>query len=190
MRVVALAVFLIVLAVGCLAESGGKPTSVASQETTNRATPGRSLPAVLASVLPEIKAKSPVPVLLPSELPDPIGKAKHAIVGASADGYGITLYYELDIGDAGFAASCSAQSKPGYHPWELGNVREVKLPHGIRGFFRPVSCGGSCAPVNLWWEEGDVLYQIQLDLSPTVSEQDQEKSITAVADSAILAGPR
>lgn len=173
-----------------LAAREEKLTSAASQEATNRATSGRSLPAALSSVLPEVKAKSRIPVLLPSKLPDPIGKAKHATIGTSADGYGITLYYELGIGDAGFAASFSAQSEPGYHPWELGNVREVKLSHGMRGFFRPVSCGGSCAPAFLMWEEGGVLYQVSLELSPTVSEQDQEKTITAVVNSAILAGPR
>jgi hypothetical protein len=69
-------------------------------------------------------------------------------------------------------------------------VREVKLSRGLVGYFRSVSCGGSCAPANLWWEEDRALYQIQLKLSPTLSESDQQKTITAVADSAILAGPR
>lgn len=171
-----------------LAAREEKPTSVSSQEATNGATSGRPVAAALASVLPEVKAKSRIPVLLPSKLPN-VGKAIHAMVEASADEYAISLDYEFGNGDSAFVASFSAQSKPGYHARELGNV-ELKLARGITGFFRPVSCGGSCAPVNLWWEEGDVLYQIQLAMSPTVSEQDQEKSIATVADSAILAGPR
>ena len=151
---------------------------------------GRSLPGIFISV-PEVKAQSRVPVLLPSELPKPIGKAKHAgVEKAAANEYAISLYYELDVGDAGFAALFAAQAAPKYDPQELRNIHEVKLAHGIRGFFRPISCGGSCAPVNLWWEESGVLYQIQLDLSSTLSERGQEKAITAVADSSILAGPR
>ena len=102
----------------------------------------------------------------------------------------VSLYYELDVGDAGFAASFDGTNKPNYSPRELGNVREVQLASGITGFFRPVSCGGSCAPANLWWEQRAVLYQIQLKLRSALAENKQRGIITAVADSAILAGPR
>jgi hypothetical protein len=109
---------------------------------------------------------------------------------AAASEYAISLYYELGVGDAGFAAHFAAQAAPKYNPRELGNVQEVKLAHGIRGFFRPISCGGSCAPVNVWWEHDSVLYQVQLELPSTLSERRQERTVTAVADSSILAGPR
>jgi hypothetical protein len=94
------------------------------------------------------------------------------------------------IGDAGFAASFMSDAHPDYDPKDIGNVREVKLPHGLVGYFSPVSCGGSCAPANLWWEEDQVLYQIQLKLSSTLAEMDQQRATVAVANSAILAGPR
>jgi|SRR5271166_3782323 len=150
-----------------------------------------SLPDIFVSVLAGVKAKTRVPVLLPTELPRPFSDAKHASVDkATADEYAVSLYYELDIGDAGFAASFQAIDNPHYSPRELGNVREVKLAGDITGFFRPVSCGGSCAPANLWWEQGAVLYQIQLKLPSTVREKNQEGIITAVASSAIIAGPR
>jgi hypothetical protein len=149
----------------------------------------KSLPRVFTSVLPNLKASSRIPILLPGELPQPIARAKDALVGETGQNeYAISLYYKLGIGDAGFAASFGAQGKPKYKPQELPDVRAVKLAHGLRGFFRPVSCGGSCAPANLWWEEADVLYQVQLKLS--FDDENQEKIITAVADSAILAGPR
>ena len=159
--------------------------------TAVRANVAGSLPDVFLSVLAEVKAKTRVPVLLPTELPKPFSDAKHASVDkATADQYGVSLYYELDAGDAGFAAAFEATNDPRYSPRELGNVREVKLATGINGFFRPVNCGGSCAPANLWWEEGAVLYQIQLKLPSTLREKDQQGIITAVANSAILAGPR
>ena len=143
------------------------------------------------SALAEIKAKTSVPVLLPTELPSPFGDAKHAIVdSATAEEYAVSLYYELDVGDAGFAASFGAANNPRYSPKELRNVRELKLARGTTGFFMPVSCGGWCAPANLWWQQGAVLYQIQLKLPSTLPEKNQQGIITGVANSAILAGRR
>ena len=149
------------------------------------------LPEPLASVLPEVKAKSHVAVLLPSELPQPIAKAKYATVErASENEYAISLYYKLDAGDSGFAAFFLADDHPNYGPKDIANVRRVKLSRGLVGYFRPVGCGGSCAPANLWWEEDQVLYQLQLRLSSTLPENDQRRAMIASANSAILAGPR
>lgn len=151
----------------------------------------QSLPEGFASSVGAVKAKTRVPILLPSTLPDPIGKAKHTVVeSVTEDSYAISLYYELGIGDAGFAANFTAQSKPKYAPEDLGNVERTALAQGLIGFFRAVSCGGSCAPANLWWQQNGVLYQIQLTLSPTMAERDQLKALTAAANSAITAGPR
>ncbi|MFZ0321109.1 MAG: hypothetical protein WAL56_18420 [Candidatus Sulfotelmatobacter sp.] len=163
----------------------------ATLSTAVRANAAENLPNVFLSVVAGVKAKTRVAVLLPTELPRPFSDAKHASVGkATADGYAVSLYYDLGTGDAGFAASFEAANNPRYSPRELGNVREVKLASGVIGFFRPVNCGGSCAPANLWWEQGAVLYQIQLKLPSTLDEKDQQGIITAVANSAIVAGPR
>ena len=178
------------LAIGCLAEAQDKPALVASQDATTPTTSSGRIAHVFVSVLPEVKAKTRIPVLLPDKLPKAIGSPKHATVKAAEKRYWISLYYELDVGDAGFAADFGADADPKFSPRELPNIHEVKLAHGILGFFRPISCGGSCAPVNLWWKEGGVLYQIQLDLSSGLSERSQQKTITGVANSSILAGPR
>lgn len=155
------------------------------------ATVACSLPDSLFSVLAEVKAKTRVPVLLPTELPTPFRDAKHALLDkATADQYAIIFYYGLDAGDAGFAASFQASKNPAYSPRRQGNIRQVKLATGITGFFRPVNCGGSCAQASLWWEQGAVLYQIQLKLSSALPEKKQQAIITAIANSAILAGPR
>lgn len=130
-------------------------------------------------------------MLLPTELPTPFNGAEHAIVTkVTADEYRIDLYYELGIGNAGFAATFAAQNNSHYSLRELPNVREMKLAAGITGFFRPVSCGGSCAGANLWWEQGAVQYSIQLTLPSSLREKKQRWIITAVANSAILADPR
>ena len=153
--------------------------------------PPKSLPKLLTSVLPEIKAKTHLPVMLPSDLPQPISGAKHAVIEKASDKeYAIILLYKLGIGDAGFAAFFGAQGDPDYEPQDLGNVRKVEMAHGLFGYFRPVSCGGSCAPANLWWKDGRVMCQIQLGFASTLRECDQKKAIIAAADSGILGGPR
>jgi len=163
-----------------------------SANQSNQAKPGTSLPEAFNSVLARVKAKSRVPILLPSKLPEPIGRAEHAVIRkAEANEYAIALYFELGVGDSGFAAYFSGIANPGYSPQELGSVSEVKLARGLRGFFSPISCGGSCAPANLWWEASGIVYQIQLKLPSSLKEEDQQKkTITEVANSAILAGPR
>jgi hypothetical protein len=159
--------------------------------TAVRIDAAESLPGVFLSVLGGLKGKTKVDVLLPTELPRPFSDGKHANVDkATADEYAVSLHYELDAGNAGFAASFGATNNPRYSLKELANVREVKLAAGITGFFRPVNCGGSCAPANLWWRKGSVQYQIQLKLSSTLREEDQQGTMTTVANSAILAGPR
>jgi hypothetical protein len=178
-------------AVCCCAQAqveAAPPPSVVAASPTR---PAKSLPEPLTSVLPEIKAKSHIPVILPSDLPQPISEAKHAVIEKASDKeYSIILFYKLGIGDAGFAAFLGAQGDPDYDPQDLGNIRKVELAHGLLGYFRPVSCGGSCAPANIWWKDGRVLYQIQLGFPSTLRESDQKKAITAAADSAILGGPR
>jgi hypothetical protein len=151
----------------------------------------KPLPAALAPVLSEVQAKSRLSVLLPTELPLPVAKAKYAAVETASEGkYAISLNYELDAGDSGFAASFQANAHADYEPRDLPSVDEVKLSRGLVGYFRPVGCGGSCAPANLWWEEDRILYQIQLKLSSTLPEGDQRRLIITAANSAILAGPR
>jgi hypothetical protein len=160
-------------------------------DSADEAKSGGPLPSVFASVLREVKAKSGVAVLLPAELPKPFDGAKHALVEkVSVTEYAISLRYEVGTGDAGFAAFFAADATHNYDPRELPGVHEVRLARSIRGYFRPVSCGVSCAPANLWWEQGGVLYQIQLGLASSLRENDQEKTIAAAANSAILAGPR
>lgn len=187
----ALAAILVGSTVGCVAESVAKPAPLTSREAASGAVSGGSLPEALVEVLTEVKKKSQLPVLLPSELPQPVGKAKNALVEeVSANAYTISLYYELGIGDAGFAASFSAHTKPNYNPRHLKGIHEVKLARGIRGFFKPVSCRGSCSPANLWWEDNGILYQIQLKLPSSFSQQKQQDVAVAVAGSAVLGGPR
>lgn len=170
---------------------GGESARAQTAQSAGRASVDPALPNIFVSVLADVKAKTSVPVLLPTELPRPFRDANDATVEKVAPNeYTVVLWYELGEGDAGYAASFSGQHNPNYSPRELPNIREVKLTRGVAGYFRPVSCGGSCAPANLWWEQGGSVYQIQLKLGSTLGEKKQQKIITAVGNSAIQAGPR
>ena len=70
------------------------------------------------------------------------------------------------------------------------NTVAVELSRGLVGYFRPVTCAGSCAPANLWWNANGAVYQIQMRLSPALSVVDQRRAMVAAAKSSILAGPR
>jgi hypothetical protein len=187
-RVAIVAVFCVALAVSSSGQSGSKPAPPYSARAAN---PAKSLPRIFASVLADVKAKARIPVLLPSELPKPIAEATLPVVGTtSEDEYNISLYYKTVGEGILFAAFFKANRHPDYEISDIGNVSEVKLSRGLVGYFRPVGCGGSCAPANLWWEDDHILYQIQLKLSPTLPEDAQQRTIIKVANSAILAGPR
>src|ERR1700691_4647947 len=95
--------FATILAVLCAASSvcccaqarvDAAPTRSAVAASSTR--PVKSLPEPLTSVLPEIKAKSHIPVILPSDLPQPIRGAKHAVIEKASDKeYAVILFYKL-----------------------------------------------------------------------------------------------
>ena len=51
--------------------------------------------------------------------------------------------------------------------------------------FLPVSCGGSCAPANLWWEQNGVMYPIQIKLKSSTTEKEQERILVETANSTV-----
>jgi hypothetical protein len=68
--------------------------------TAVRANGARSLPNIFVSVLADVKAKTTLAVLLPTDLPTPFSDAKDAIVDkATANEYAVSLYYESDGGN-------------------------------------------------------------------------------------------
>jgi len=139
---------------------------------------------VFSAAIREIRGKTSIPILLPSRLPDAISEKdiKLADGNASAEGYGISLYYSEEGNNATFAARFLAFREV---IRDLPNIRRVKLANGTVGMFRPVSCGGSCAPANLWWEQSGVMYQIQIRLSSTTNEKEQERVLVESANSVV-----
>ena len=139
---------------------------------------------VFRPALEQIQPQTRIAILLPSKLPTAIRKRdiKLASGTVSEDGYFISLYYD-EIGSnatyaAGFGGSVSGSR-------ELSGTGGIALAGGRRGTFMPVSCGGSCAPANLWWEQNGVLYQIQIKLRSDLKEKDQERILVEMANSSV-----
>ena len=119
--------------------------------------------AVFKPALEEIRQQTRIPILLPSKLPSPIRERdiKLASGTVTEDGYFIALYYDEIGANATYAAGFGASTRVFRDPTDT----QVALMGGRVGIFRPVSCGGSCAPANLWWEQNGVMYQIQIKLN-------------------------
>ena len=143
---------------------------------------------VFRPALAQIQSQTRIPILLPSKLPSAIFKRgiKMASGEVREDGYFISLYSSEDGRDAAFAAGFGGSTRI-FGPHDLPNTRPVALSGSRNGMFRPVSCGGSCAPANLWWEQNGAMYEIQIKLGSVPRERDQEKILVETANSIVVA---
>lgn len=139
---------------------------------------------VFEPAIQEVQSKTQIPILLPSRLPSVIPEKdiKLARGDLRKDGYFISLYFTED-GIASFAAGFGGSTHI-LSPEDVPNARRVPLLDGRMGMFRPVSCGGSCAPANLWWEQNGVVYQIQIGFGRTPEER-QLKALTEAASAMV-----
>jgi len=141
---------------------------------------------VFRPALEQIQSQTRIPILLPSKLPSaiPAKDIKLAYGEIRDDGYFISLYF-ADIGsDASYAAGFGASTRVFR---DLPGTRRVPLSGGRTGMFSPVSCGGSCAPANLWWEQNGIMYNIQIKLRSDLPEKDQERILVETANLTVAA---
>ena len=141
---------------------------------------------VFKPAVDQVRGQTQIPILLPSTLPAGIRERdiKSASGTVSEKGYYISLYYTESRGEAGFAAGFGGSTQVFR---DLPNTRPVTtLANGVVAMFSPVSCGGSCAPANLWWEQNGVMYQIQIKLRSTTNEKEQERNLTETANSMVV----
>jgi hypothetical protein len=143
---------------------------------------------VFRPALEEIQSQTRIPILLPSRLPSSIAERDIKLASGEVrdDGYFISLYFSAEASNAVYAAGFGGSTRV-FGPQDLPNTRRVALSGGRTGIFRAVSCGGSCAPANLWWEQNGVMYQIQIKLSSASTERDQEKILIETANSTVPA---
>ena len=137
--------------------------------------------AMFRSVLEELGPQVKLPILLPRKLPFREADIQLVRGDVRDDGYWISLYFSED-GNAGYAAGFGASTT-------LTSSRNGawKLASGLRARFMPVSCGGSCAPANLWWVQDGVEYTIQLKMNVKTPESKQAQALVDIANSMAVA---
>lgn len=145
---------------------------------------------VFRPALEEIQSQMRIPILLPSTLPAVIPERVIKLASGEVrdDGYFVSLYYSEEGSNATFAAGFGGSTHTGSLQGRQ-NIHRVALSGGRIGMFRPVSCGGSCVPANLWWEQNGVVYQIQIKLRSGSTEKSQEKILVQTANSMVTARP-
>lgn len=145
-----------------------------------------SVPKKFSSKLGRVRAKSQVPVRLPSKISVDVSAARvFGTVESLKNGQ-----YDLALGvgrSCHTATACFIAeffAKRGAAP-KLR--RKVALAHGIQGRYQPIRCGASCAAAEIQWRQPDklgrnVLYDIQY--------KGTKRQMVALANSAIKGGAR
>ena len=142
------------------------------------------VPSVLNPVLPKARSAG-IAVLLPSRINlDYRSGGKLYSDGSGSEKRG---EYELELSGAkgcGGSDACFLAGFTGEKGRPLGYRTNVSLALGLRGYFKPLSCGGSCSPPSIQWIEKGVRYEIQANALGGKS------AFVAMANSAISSGNR
>lgn len=141
---------------------------------------------VLGSHLTRVKAKTTVPVRLPTRVRVYFPRSRIHPTPSSANEH----TYEMGIGigrscngaNVCFIAAFYAErgAKPAFR-------RRVRLTQSRTGYFKPLTCGASCSAPEIQWIQRGVLYSIAYKGS---SAREEKAYLVSLANSAILAGPR
>jgi hypothetical protein len=141
------------------------------------------LPELFANVLPKVKEKTTVPVLLPQRYRS--DSRKNFPTGSGAENsYTLSIAAARNCGGATACFVADFAAKRGARP---SFKRKVRLAHGRTGHFKPLSCGASCSPPMLEWRQNGVLYWIQAHAGTASQEK---RRLVRMANSAIRHGPR
>jgi hypothetical protein len=141
------------------------------------------LPTLFEDVLPEVKDRTEVPVLLPQRY---VSESRRHVPSGTGRKRGYTLSIASMRGCGGatacFVADFSAQrgEEPHY-------TDEVRLTGGRTGYFKPLTCGASCSPPAIEWVDDGVLYWIQAHAG---TERQERKRLKRMANSALRHGAR
>jgi hypothetical protein len=141
------------------------------------------LNALFAGTLPDVKAKTSIPILLPDAMPSDYDALYPSGVGSRRE-YSIGLAAAPDCGGANACFVADFGARRGGQPYGRG---KVTLTGGRRGRFQPLSCGGSCSPPSISWKQGGVTYSIQANVG---TKRTERRILVKMADEAITHGPR
>jgi hypothetical protein len=156
---------------------------ISSSSSSNTPVVFADTPFPVSKILPQIKRKTQMPIVLPSRLPFPSQVFYN--VEADSDRYSVDISHTPDCqGTPCYIGAIRAErggkfSQPSRIRGET--FRNLQLAGGIRGIFAN-ACGAYCTALVEWQYEG-VLYQVTI-------KNGREKDLIQIANSAIAAGPR
>lgn len=158
-------------------------SDVRAADTSPQASPAKVFQAALA----QVKSETKIPILLPSEFPAPIieNNIHFAVGNGKLNKYEITLFYEEGAGYAAFVGYFAGEPIGKFQ----AKGKKVNLANGVTGYFKGKSCGGSCSPSQIRWQQDNVLYTLQLKLA-VKTEAEEEHAVATAANSAIRGGAR
>ena len=140
------------------------------------------VPRKFKKVLPQVKKNSLIAVRLPSYLDAGINPRRVRGFVDTVDPGEYHLY--LGIGqDCNGATVCTVAWFAGKEGAKLGGGKRVTLARGIKGRFRDIRCGASCAPARIRWKQRGVRYDIEV-------KGGSKSKMKRLANQAIKAGPR
>lgn len=129
-----------------------------------------------------------VAVLLPADLPASVREDRLFVEGFTTEsGYDLTLALAPDCGGANACTVGSFSAEEGGALVE--EFERVELAGGVRGAYKPLTCGASCSPAMIEWVTNGVLYTIQLKINAG-GDAGTKRELIALANSSITAGPR
>jgi hypothetical protein len=141
------------------------------------------LNALFAAALPQVKAKTTIPVLLPDAMPTEMASLYPSSFAARRS-YSLGLAGVPDCGGANACFEADFSARKGGRPY---GPRTATLARGRHGRFKPLTCGGSCSPPSMEWKERGVTYRIQANVGDKRTER---RILVRMANQAIRRGPR
>lgn len=145
------------------------------------------VPSSLGSVLNKTRSSTGLAILLPSR----IGLDYEGRVYAS--GGGGRTSYDLSLAGAPGCSGASACFLATFSAKRGSSVdfrRKVGLRGGRTGYYKPLTCGGSCSPPIIQWRGRGNVYTIQAKVLASGGEAGVRRAMIAAANSAIGAGKR
>ena len=145
-----------------------------------------SIPAAFSAVVPQVKRRAHIAVRLPARADVDTDTTQLFATGSGRRGR-----YDLELAASSRchgANACFIAAFTARRARALGERANVRLARGLRGAYRPLSCGASCSPPSIAWVQGGVRYDVQIRIAATRSRE--RAAMIALANSAIRSRPR
>lgn len=139
-----------------------------------------------ASVIPQVKRQTSIPVLLPDRLLPSVKERTYFNVQATTDSYSVSIQFTPDCKGATYCYLGAIEAQRGgtlTPPDDLINstYKNIRLANKVKGIFWN-ACGAYCTAAVEWRSQG-ILYRV-------TAKNGDEQPLVQMANWAIAAGPR